>query len=192
MKKFILLILMPVFFQLHAQNSSLSLSGVFTYYNVHFYKDHSIIFQPGFDIRYNFPINKKAKYFTGIEFGYYSGGLKHTSNDITYDLRAGTWHVAIPFYRRYMTSEKWHPRVGFIINIPLSTTYTYNIYDSDQNVYQNTDKPAKEHFNDIIQVQTGFEYRIAKQWWLDFQVYLMGNFQISTGIKYYFLAQTKK
>jgi len=192
MKKLIFLILMPVFFQLHAQNKSLGLSGVFTYYNVHFYRDHSIIFQPGLDIHFNFPINKKAMYFTGFELGHYAGGLKHESNGITYDLKIETWHLSIPLYRQFMTSEKWHPRIGFILNIPLSTTYTYNIFDGNQNVYHNTDKPAKENFNDFIQIQTGFEYRITKQWWWDVQVYMMGNFQVSTGIKYYFPAQTKK
>jgi len=193
MKKLFFWLLLPIVFQLQAQNTSLSVSSVFNYYGqVHFYRQHTIIFQPGFDMRLNFPLNKKAKFFSGIEFGYYTGGLKHTSNDIVYDLRIHTWHLAIPFYRRFTTSEKWHPRIGFILNLPLSSTYTYDIYDSDRRVYHNTDKPLKENFNDFFQIQTGFEYRISKQWWWDLQINFLSSGQISTGIKYFFREQTKK
>ncbi len=193
MKKTFFWLLLPVFFQLQAQNTSLGLSSVFNYYGqVHFYKPQSVIYQPGFDLRLNFSLSKKAKVFSGLEFGWYGGGLKHISNGITYDLHIRTWHLTIPFYRRFMTSEKWHPRMGFILNFPLSTTYTYDIYDGDQRVYHNSNKPVKENFNDFFQIQTGFEYRMGQQWWWDVQINFLSSAQISTGIKYYFREQTKK
>lgn len=192
MKKIFLLILFASYFQQQAQNSSFGLSTVFTYFDGHFYRDHTVTFQPGFDISYHFLVSENAEIFSGLEFGYYRGGLKHVSNNIIYDLHLRTWHFSIPFYRRFSVSEKWQPRVGFTINIPFSTTYTYEIYDGEQNIYHNTDKPVKENFLDLFQLQVGFEYLIKKQWWWNFQINYLGSAQISTGIKYFLPAQTKK
>ncbi len=195
MKKFLIFsLLMPFFLKLQAQNTSLTLStGLSDFYSFSFYEDRTFLFQPGFDVRLDFPFIRDWHIYSGAEIGLYNAGYKHMSDNVDYRLNIQLWHFSAPLYYRFENEhKKWHPRFGLNLNIPLKYTYTYDIYDNGEPVYHNSDKPYKNKYYDYIQLLFGFDVDIAKHWQFDFQTrfFLSGN--VSIGIKYLFPLQTEK
>ena len=193
MKKLLLIIIFPFVFQLNAQNTTLGIStGISDFYLFDYYKHSSLLLDPGFEVRLEIPLNKRGSFYSGIAVGQYRESLLHKSNDIKYKLNIRVWHISSPFYYKYTYSKNWHPRIGINLNIPLTNTNTYKIYDKNQLVYDNTDKFYKNINLDYFQLLLGVEVNIAKQWQLDFQTSFLFAAHASVGIKYLFPIKTKK
>ncbi len=175
------------FFRLNAQNTSLTFSTGTTYfYSFTFYEDHTIRMQPGFNAGFDFPLIGQWNIYSGIEAGLYKGGLQHKSGDITYNLDLNVWHISAPLYFRFSNENKWHPRFGLKMNIPLKFTYTYDIYDSGRLVYHNTDKPFENHYLDYLQLLLGVDVDLSRNWHLDFQTNIFLSANVSIGVRYIF------
>lgn len=195
MKRILLTITIVFALQISAQSTSLSLATeISSSYTIDFYKNSLPIIKPGVVIRLAVPLDQYGNLHSGLNFGYSKSGLKHKSNDISYELNINVWHISVPLYYRVSSLNKWHPRFGGNLNIPLKQTYIYSIYDGDQLVYQNIDKPIKNknQLYDYLQFIAGVDVNIAKQWQLDFQTNFFLAAHLSVGIKYLFPHQTKK
>lgn len=193
MKRLLLLIIFQFFYQLNAQNSMLGISTVASDLSfIKFYKQRSLLLDPGFEVRLEIPLNKKGSYYSGVTVGQYRGGFLHKSMGVKYKLNVRVWHISVPFYYRFMNYKNWYPRIGLNFNLPLTNTYIYKIYDNNQLVYDNADFFYKNWNFDYFQLLFGVEANIAKQWKLDFQTSFLFAAHASVGIKYLFPIKTKK